>query len=152
VYCTDEKQIAWSSATIGTTPLRLALGDGLDADFKAEIAAHTRGAAGAIIAAKGCTAYGIGNIAASICKYILYDSRTVRPLSFYQPDLNCCLSMPAVVGRRGIVKAMPIELSESERVELESCARGLRAVIEGAEKELSADKQLEKALELDKGR
>jgi L-lactate dehydrogenase len=60
--------------------------------------------------------------------------------------------MPAVVGRRGIVKTMPIELSESERVELESCARGLRAVIEGAEKELSADKQLEKALELDKGR
>jgi L-lactate dehydrogenase len=34
---------------------------------------------------------------------------------------------------------------------LETCAVGLRAVIEGAEKELSADKELERALELDKG-
>jgi L-lactate dehydrogenase len=131
--------------------LRLALPDQLTDEFKAEIAAHTRGAAGAIIAAKGCTAYGIGNIAASICKYILFDSRTVRPLSFYQPELDCCLSMPAVVGRRGVIKAMPIELDESEQKELQVCARGLRAVIEGAEKELSADKELEKALELDKG-
>jgi L-lactate dehydrogenase len=59
--------------------------------------------------------------------------------------------MPAVVGRRGIVKAMPIELDESEQRELEICARGLRAVIEGAEKELSADQELERALEMDQG-
>lgn len=119
--------------------------------FKAEIAAHTRGAASAIIAAKGCTSYGIGNIAASICKFILFDSRSVRPLSFYQPELDCCLSMPAVVGRSGIIKAMPIQLDASEQAELESCAKGLRAIIEGAEKELSADRELEKALLMDKG-
>jgi L-lactate dehydrogenase len=148
---TNAREIAWSTATIGTTPLRLALPNQLTPAFKADIAAHTRGAAGAIIQAKGCTAYGIGNIAASICKYILYDSRSVRPLSFYQPDLRCCLSMPAVVGRRGIVRAMPIELDETEEQELQVCARGLRAVIEGAEKELSADKQLEEALKMDKG-
>ena len=59
--------------------------------------------------------------------------------------------MPAVVGRRGIIKAMPIQLNETEQQELESCAKGLRAVIEGAEKELSAEKQLEKALAMDKG-
>lgn len=129
----------------------LALGDELTEDFKKEVAAHTRGAAGAIIAAKGCTSYGIGNIAASICRHILFDSRTVRPLSFYQPELDCCLSMPAVIGRRGIAKAMPIELDEIEKQELKNCARGLRAVIEGAEKELSADKELERALEIDKG-
>ncbi|KAL6709718.1 hypothetical protein ACN47E_001147 [Coniothyrium glycines] len=147
----DSQFIAWSSASIGTTPLRLAMQEHLTPTFKAEILAHTRGAAGAIIAAKGCTAYGIGNIAASICKYILFDSRSVRPLSFYQPELGCCLSMPAVVGRKGIVKAMPIQLDEEEREELEKCAKGLRGVIEGAEKELSADEQLRKALAADKG-
>jgi L-lactate dehydrogenase len=144
-------EIAWSSAAIGTTPLKLALPNQLTPEFKADIAAHTRGAAGAIIAAKGCTSYGIGNIAASICKYILCDSRSVRPVSFYQPELDCCLSMPAVVGRRGIIKAMPVELDATEKKALETCARGLRAVIEGAEKELSADKELEKALAMDKG-
>lgn len=131
--------------------MRLALPDHITSEFKTEIARHTRGAAGEIIAAKGCTSYGIGNIAASICKYILFDSRSVRPLSFYQPDLGCCLSMPAVIGRKGIVRAMPIELDDTEQNELESCAIGLRAVIEGAEKELSADQELEKALEMDKG-
>ncbi|KAI4613780.1 hypothetical protein J4E83_007382 [Alternaria metachromatica] len=120
-------------------------------EFKDQISAHTRGAAGAIIAAKGCTSYGIGNIAAGICKYILFDSRSVRPLSFYQPELGCCLSMPAVVGRKGIIKAMPVQLDEVEKAQLEACAKGLRGVIEGAEKELSADRELEKALASDKG-
>lgn len=147
----DSQFIAWSSATIGTTPLNLAIPDQLTPAFKADIAAHTRGAAGAIIAAKGCTSYGIGNIAASICKYILFDSRSVRPLSFYQPELGCCLSMPAVVGRKGIIKAMPIQLDDEEKAELEKCARGLRGIIEGAEKELTADRELEKALAQDRG-
>ncbi|CAI9634973.1 unnamed protein product [Alternaria burnsii] len=148
----DSQFIAWSSATIGTTPLALALPPStLSSEFKSQISSHTRGAAGAIIAAKGCTAYGIGNIAASICKYILFDSRSVRPLSFYQPELGCCLSMPAVVGRKGIIKAMPIQLDEEERAQLDACAKGLRGVIEGAEKELSADRELEKALASDKG-
>lgn len=100
---------------------------------------------------QGCTAYGIGNIAASICKYILFDSHSVRPLSFYQPELGCCLSMPAIVGRKGIVKAMPIELDDLEQAELKKCAHGLRAVIDGAEKELAADEELKRALEEDKG-
>ncbi|KAJ6193473.1 l-lactate dehydrogenase-like protein [Bipolaris maydis] len=148
----DSQFIAWSSATIGTTPLSLALPPStLTEDFKASISAHTRGAAGAIIAAKGCTAFGIGNIAASICKYILFDSRSVRPLSFYQPELGCCLSMPAVIGRKGIIRAMPIQLDEKEQAQLEASAKGLRRVIEGAEKEVSADRALEKALEQDKG-
>ena len=150
----DSQFVAWSSAAVGATPLALAMGDasgGVTDEFRARVEKHTRGAAAAIIEAKGCTAYGIGAVAASICKYILFDSRTVRPVSFFQPELGCCLSMPAVLGRRGIVRAMPIELDERERGALESCARGLRLVIEGAEKELSADRELEKALAEDKG-
>lgn len=75
----------------------------------------------------------------------------MRPLSFYQPELGCCLSMPAVIGRKGIIRAMPIQLDEKEQAQLEACAKGLRRVIEGAEKEVSADRALEKALEQDKG-
>lgn len=113
------------------------------------MAEHTRGAAGAIIAAKGCTAYGIGNVAASICKYILFDSRTVRPLSFYQPALGCCLSMPAVLGRQGIVKPWPIKLDETEQKQLEDCARGLREIIAGAEEEVEGDKGMSETLHKD---
>lgn len=147
----DSQFVAWSSAAVGATPLAMALPDGVTDEFREKVEKHTRGAAAAIIEAKGCTAYGIGAIAASICKYILFDSRSVRPVSFYQPDLQCCLSMPAVVGRKGIIKAMPIELDDTEKEALESCARGLRKVIDGAEKELSADRELERALAEDKG-
>lgn len=46
---------------------------------------------------------------------------------------------------------MPIKLDEEEQAQLEACARGLRGVIEGAEKEVSADRALEKALSEDRG-
>jgi L-lactate dehydrogenase len=59
--------------------------------------------------------------------------------------------MPAVLGRKGIVRAMPIELDETEKRDLESCAANLRSIIEGAEHELAADKELEQALSTDKG-
>ncbi|KAF2178627.1 LDH C-terminal domain-like protein [Zopfia rhizophila CBS 207.26] len=142
----DSQFIAWSSITIGTAPLQLALPETVTPDFKSEIATHTRGAAASIIASKGCTAYGIGNIAASICKYILFNTRTVRPISFYQPDLGCCLSMPAVIGRKGIVRAIPVILDETEKADLQDCARNLRGIIEGAEKEMEGEKVLENAL------
>ncbi|KAF2644177.1 l-lactate dehydrogenase-like protein [Massarina eburnea CBS 473.64] len=138
----DGQFIAWSSASIGTTPLHLTLPPNtLTPATKAEIASHTRGAAGAIIAAKGCTSFGIGSVAASICKYIIFDSHTVRPLSFFQPELGCCLSMPAVIGRKGIVRAMRIELDEEERGFLVSCAENLRGVIRGAEEGLKEVKE-----------
>lgn len=71
----------------------------------------------------------------------------MRPLSFYQPDLDCCLSMPAVIGRKGIVKSWPIELDETEKKELEECAKGLREIIAGAEKEINGDQELKGTME-----
>lgn len=53
--------------------------------------------------------------------------------------------MPAIIGRTGIIRPMPIELDEDERRELEECARNLRGVIEGAEMELQAENELERA-------
>ncbi|KAF1996034.1 l-lactate dehydrogenase-like protein [Amniculicola lignicola CBS 123094] len=145
----DSQFIAWSTISIGTAPLALAIPASSEPGFKEDIATHTRGAAAAIIAAKGCTAYGIGNIAASLCKFILFDQRTVRPVSFYQPQLKCCLSLPAVIGRQGIIRAMPVVLDENEQRELERCAEGLRGIIAGAEQEMRADEVLAKALEAD---
>ena len=66
---------------------------------------------------------------------MLFDQRTVRPVSFYQPDLGCCLSMPAVLGRKGVERPIPILLNEKEQKELEDCAKNLREVIAGAQKE-----------------
>ena len=120
--------------TVGTTPLDLVYD--VTPEWKDKIAKYTSGAAGSIIAAKGCTNYGIGNIAASICKYILNDQKTVRPVSFYQEDLGVSLSMPAVLGRKGIVREIKVQLDEEEKKALKKSADALKEVVAKAEKEL----------------
>lgn len=58
--------------------------------------------------------------------------------------------MPAVLGRKGVVRPVPIQLDETETKELNDCARNLRGIIEGAEHELKAGQELEQALAADK--
>lgn len=82
---------------------------------------------------KGATNYGIGGVAASICKSILFDQKNIRPVSFYQENSGVCLSMPAVIGRKGIVRSIPMDLSEHEERELEASAKSLKEVVEEAE-------------------
>jgi L-lactate dehydrogenase len=50
-----------------------------------------------------------------------------------------CISMPVVVGRKGIVRQIPIKLSESEEKELKQSAKSMREIIEDAEKEQSKE-------------
>ena len=135
----------WSGITIGTSPLSLL--HKASSSWKDDISADTAGAAGSIIAAKGCTNFGIGNIAASICKYILSDQRTVLPVSYYQEDLGVTLSMPAVIGRKGIVRPIPVELDEGEKKKLQESAKGLREIQDKAQGEL--DKVQKEAKEKD---
>lgn len=112
------------------------MGSQLSSDFKTSVEDETRGAAGAIIAAKGSTNFGIGNIAASICKHILFDQRTVQPVSFYQEDLGVTLSMPAILGRKGVVNAVPINLNEGEQKRLNEVTETLKRIIKDADKEM----------------
>lgn len=88
---------------------------------------------------KGATAYGIGGVTASICKSILFDQCNIRPISHYQDDLNVCLSMPVVIGRKGIVRQIPLKLNDSEKKEFEQSAKSLREIIDDVEKEQSKE-------------
>jgi L-lactate dehydrogenase len=57
--------------------------------------------------------------------------------------------MPAVIGRKGIIRPIPVQLDETETKELQECAKNLRSIIEGAEMELKAELELEKAFAAD---
>lgn len=98
------------------------------------MAEETKKKAAAIMESKGATAYGIGGVTASICKSILSDQRNVRPISHWRKDLGCCLSLPVVLGRKGVVRALPANLNEDERKALEKSANSLRDVIKDAKK------------------
>jgi len=135
--------------SIGGIPLSQILKDnnngGSDISIdKAAIAEDTKKKAAAIMEAKGATAFGIGGVAASICKSILFDQRNIRPVSHWQEKFGVCLSMPAVIGREGIVRSIPMELDGEEKRELEASAKSLKEVIQQAEKEEQQEKKEEK--------
>lgn len=128
----DSQMVAWSHASIAGVPLdKVVTEEQID---KKAIAEETKKKAAAIMEAKGATAYGIGGVAASICKSILFDQRNVRPVSHWQEHLGVCLSMPAVLGRAGIVRTINLELDSEEKKALTESAKSLKDVIVEAEK------------------
>lgn len=125
----ESQFVAWSLVSVGGVPLERALVNGTSIDRKA-IAEETKNKATNIINNKGATNYGIGGVAASICKSVLFDQRNIRPVSFYQEEMDVCLSVPAVLGRQGIVRRVDMPLDEEEKAYLKESARALREVIE----------------------
>jgi L-lactate dehydrogenase len=100
----------------------------LNVDERSEIATATKNKAYNILTAKGFTSYGIAAVVSSICESIVLDQRQVHPLSHWQEDLQCCLSLPAVLGRAGIVATITPPLNEEERASMEESAKKLRQV------------------------
>ena len=128
----ESQFVAWSAASIGGVLLdKFTESKNLDREG---IATETKDTAASIMKSKGSTAFGIGGVAASICKSILYDERTIIPLSHYQEDLKCCLSKPAVLGRKGILRTVPFPLSDEEEGKMKEAAKSLTDIIEDAKK------------------
>jgi L-lactate dehydrogenase len=124
----ESQFVAWSAASIGGVPLERALKPGTTLDKEA-IAEDTKNKATSIIENKGATNYGIGGVAASICKSILSDQRNIRPVSHYQEDLGVSLSIPAVIGRQGLVRTINIGLNDEEQKKLKKSAEALKEII-----------------------
>jgi L-lactate dehydrogenase len=123
--------VAWSIATVAGVPLDTALPNGRI--NRQRIAEKTKDKAASIINTKGATNYGIGAVTSSICKSILHDHRNIRPVSHFVEDLNVCISVLTVLGRKGIVRTLPVHLSKDEQKMLEESAKSLREIIDEAE-------------------
>jgi len=83
-----------------------------------------------IINKKGATYYGIAMVASDIVKAIFLDENKILPISSLFDNCNgisgVCLGYPMVVGREGIVKDWPINLSESEKEKLQKSAETIK--------------------------
>ncbi|KAH0566478.1 hypothetical protein GP486_000120 [Trichoglossum hirsutum] len=123
----DSQVVAWSTATVGGSPLSNVFPFHLD--DQPEIAKATKEKAFDIIKAKGHTSYGIAAVVSSICECIILDRRQVHPLSHWQESLKCCLSLPAILGRSGVLSTIPTPLSEGERALIEKSAKEMRQVV-----------------------
>lgn len=64
-----------------------------------------------------------------LCESIIFDQRHVLPVSHWREELGCCLSLPAVLGRKGVVAGLPFKLDEGEQAALEKSAKSIRDVM-----------------------
>jgi L-lactate dehydrogenase len=116
----------WSSARVGGAPL----GDLLATDdARRELESEVRFANITIIEGTGASALGIAVVSARIAEMIIRDEGSVVPLGSWNPEYGVTLSVPTVLGRGGMVRRLPPDLSATERQALERSAETLRSAV-----------------------
>lgn len=132
----DSEVLAWSSAAVGALPLAEAAAN-LHAPItdavRAEIDRGVRGAAERIITGKGATWFGIGAGLARLVSAIGNDERSVHSVSILTPDVvgvpDAPVSIPRVIGRRGVVTDLMPALDPAETEALAHSAGLMSALL-----------------------
>lgn len=125
----DSEVLVWSGVRVGGVPLAsfAAAGHPVDAATRDRIDDGVRRAAYRIIAGKGATFHGIGAGIARIVEAIRDDERAVLTLSIVTPgvldDGPVALSLPRILGARGVVATLDPELDPAEREALQRSAK-----------------------------
>ncbi len=135
----DSEIVAWSSANVSGIPINdfcEMRGYFAHKESMEKIAEEVKNSAYEIIEKKHATYYGIAMSVRRICEAIIRDEKSILPVSSIQSGEygieKVALSLPAIVGRRGVEKVVPIELSESEKEQLVKSANTLKEVIENS--------------------
>ena len=98
------------------------------------IADEVKNSAYEIISKKNATYYGIAMSVKRICEAIIRDEKYILPVSGMMHGeygiTDVVLSMPAIVGRDGVEKQVPLALSEEEQHKLKESADTLKKILE----------------------
>lgn len=121
----ESEFVPWSQAMISTKPVLSICEEGFCPSCMADLESirdEVRSAAGQIIAAKGATYYGIGMAMVRITRAVLGDENSILTVSAqldgeYEQH-GVFAGMPAVVGRTGIQRVLPLNLSVKEGIQM----------------------------------
>lgn len=134
----DSEVLAWSSAAAASIPVSTFATQRnrpLDGTARRAIDAGVRGAAYRIIDGKGATYYGIGAGLARIAHAIADDERVVLTVSQLTDRVldveNVTLSIPRIVGARGVTGALWPDMDGNERQALSRSAHILKDAADG---------------------
>lgn len=118
----------WSSARVAGRPVLDAIepADDSVAAFRHHVEDEVRYANITIIEGIGASQLGIGMATARIIEIILRDEQAVLPIGSFNPNYGVTLSLPSVLGRRGVNRVIEPEMSEDERKGLQASADRLR--------------------------
>ncbi len=129
----DSEVLVWSAGDAGTVSLdKLAeeVGKPFDAETKAKIDDGVRNAAYKIIDGKGATYYGIAGALTRICAAITNNEYAILTVSSHQEDVEgvkgVCVSLPTVLGKRGVHKVIYPVLNAEEKSALKKSAEAMK--------------------------
>jgi L-lactate dehydrogenase len=137
----DSEVAAWSMTHIAGTPIKEYCRICKVCDYERhhkEIARQVRDSAYHIIDYKGSTYYGIGLSLLRITGAILRDENSVLTVSAllrgeYGIEEDVCLSLPCIVGEKGIVRIVDAPLAPAEQQTLRESAHTIAQVLRGVE-------------------
>lgn len=126
----DSEFVCWSNASVSVKPLLDVIGESDLISFKdmENIYVKVRDAAYQIISKKNATYYGIGMSLARITKIIIEDQRSILPVSTlvngeYDGVNQVHISVPAILGEKGVLEIVKLNLSEEESQKLKESAK-----------------------------
>lgn len=120
----DTQFPALSSAQISGIPL-LHFSEMTEADLLA-MAQVAKQKADEIIRGKEATFFGVASCMAMICESIIFNQKRVIPVSCYNEQYDVCMSMPAIIGERGIEKVLSIPFNAKEKKLFKASAQYLQ--------------------------
>ena len=132
----DSELAVWSEANVSGLDLEdfcRVRGQTLGAENRERLYREVRDSAYEIIRRKGATYYGIAMAVGRIAEAIVKDERAVLPVSAVldgQYGMNgLALSLPSIVGRKGLQEILEMPLSKEERAALTASAEQMREAI-----------------------
>jgi L-lactate dehydrogenase len=118
----------WSSASVNGLPLT-----GLpqcSAGFQNSVFERTRGSGAEVIKKKGGAGWAVAVAIRDVIQAIALNQQRLLPVSSLQQGAyglrNICLSVPTVVGRRGVIDQVEINLWPKEKLALQNSAKALQ--------------------------
>ena len=128
----DSEVAAFSTARVGGLPVERFTAPSAQLDTAA-VAADVRDAGYRIVLGKGYTSFGIATAVVRICEAIVRNERVILPVSTLltgQFDISdLYMSLPCLLGARGVERILLPELSDDEEAALRRSATVLRQAL-----------------------
>lgn len=122
----------WSAAQIAGLPLDKY--PGVNSQLIAEVEKKTRGSGAEVIKKKGGAGFAVGVSIADVVHAIALDQRRILPVSSLQSGAyglrDVAISVPTVVGRKGVLGVVEVDLWPKEKMALQKSGSVLRETIE----------------------
>jgi len=121
----------WSNAQIAGLPLDKY--PGVTPTLIQEVEKKTRGSGAEVIKKKGGAGFAVGVSIADVVHSIALDQRRIMPVSSLQSGAyglrDVAISVPTIVGRKGVLGTIEIDLWPKEKIGLQNSAQILRETI-----------------------